>query len=454
MQRGNAFGGNAGALLKTHPRIFGLRFPAAYDSIGGAETELSKSNRTFGNGCGVEVIELEDSMEAEYHEVNETFATEFRTPVPETLSLFESDSSVMGNNKYCLPSGVHLEEEQDRRFHEHASSVGLGGDSRLAPVNILLSNKHVFRPLLIDLNMSNEEDECYHVQINDHLVNTASPSMNFSIDHHHRVLELDPTKSDKVSFTPKPDSANPASITSSTYDEDSVKLSQTISRDSADKPRNLEGSGGDVLSSHHSTAEVTKFCAEYTSNVMINNNECSSYEKSTEEPATLSTNDDSVITQLHSPKHEISYIGKSKEGGRDLSHLTIAAAAEALVAISSGRAELENSREEELQCAEPQSSSDSFEFMAMQLSEVLDEDQILKGETTSLNNTRKGENGIRLRRGRRLRDFRKDILPGLVSLSRHEICEDLYSIGYSLRKNTSRNARRNWFLPTRSRRRF
>lgn len=429
-KRGKAFGGNVDDLLKNHTGIFGLQFPAAYDFISGAETELRSR-------CGVEFIDLEDSMEADYQEIDETSAAEFRTPVPETLSLFGSESGPMGNQKHCLPSVVHLEEEQHRRFHEQASSAGLGDDSGSATVDILLNNKHVCKPLLIDLNMPNE-DECCHVQINDHLVKAASPSTNFSIDH--QVIELDnPRKSDKVPFTLKPVSANPALLTSSTYDEDCVKLSQTICRE-------------DVLSSHRCTVEARKFCADYTSNGMVNNCECSSYEKSTEEPATLSANDDSVITQLHSPKHEISYIGESKDGGRDL---IIAAAAEALVTISSRRSELlENSREEEPQCVEPQSSSDSFECMAMQLSEVQKEDQILEGVTTSLNDARKGENGIRLRRGRRLRDFRKEILPGLVSLSRHEICEDLYSIGYSLRKNTSRSARRNWFSPTRSRRRF
>jgi hypothetical protein len=48
--------------------------------------------------------------------------------------------------------------------------------------------------------------------------------------------------------------------------------------------------------------------------------------------------------------------------------------------------------------------------------------------------------GIKLKRGRGLRDFQREILPGLVSLARHEICDDLHSIGYEIRKTRSRRS--------------
>lgn len=58
---------------------------------------------------------------------------------------------------------------------------------------------------------------------------------------------------------------------------------------------------------------------------------------------------------------------------------------------------------------------------------------------------------INLRRGRGLRDFQRDVLPGLVSLSRHEICEDLQLIGYEVRKSRSRKNfdKDEWAMPVR-----
>ncbi|EHA8592338.1 hypothetical protein COCNU_contig69431841G000010 [Cocos nucifera] len=64
----------------------------------------------------------------------------------------------------------------------------------------------------------------------------------------------------------------------------------------------------------------------------------------------------------------------------------------------------------------------------------------------------KDGHGVKLRRGTRLRDFHKDILPGLISLSRHEICEDMHTIGYNLRRNRhSKSCGEKWFSPVRSR---
>ena len=104
---------------------------------------------------------------------------------------------------------------------------------------------------------------------------------------------------------------------------------------------------------------------------------------------------------------------------------------------------------------QPQYSSDSFENMTLDLPEVRSEEHLtpttqIEGDAAE---TTTGVNKLRRGRGRVVRDFQKDILLGMVSLSRHEICEDMHSIGYELRKNGSRKVGGgNWFVPVRSRR--
>ncbi|XP_039055847.1 uncharacterized protein LOC120198608 [Hibiscus syriacus] len=85
---------------------------------------------------------------------------------------------------------------------------------------------------------------------------------------------------------------------------------------------------------------------------------------------------------------------------------------------------------------------DYFESMILELAETKEEDYMPKplvpenvkveetGTTTLLTiQTRKGQG----RRGRQRRDFRKDILPGLSSLSRHEVTEDIQTFGWLMR---------------------
>ncbi|KAG1368611.1 hypothetical protein COCNU_14G010790 [Cocos nucifera] len=104
--------------------------------------------------------------------------------------------------------------------------------------------------------------------------------------------------------------------------------------------------------------------------------------------------------------------------------------------------------------------SDSFEAMTLKLEEVEVDDCCCKPKV--FENRKEGEMGAasllltRPRRGharrrRQKRDFQKDILPGLASLSRHEVAEDLQTIGGlmkasgkswktgSTRRNTGRN---------------
>ncbi|XP_058084813.1 uncharacterized protein LOC131232531 [Magnolia sinica] len=107
---------------------------------------------------------------------------------------------------------------------------------------------------------------------------------------------------------------------------------------------------------------------------------------------------------------------------------------------------------------EPQYSSDSYESITLMLTEsCMDE---YSSSVMPFQEKELGDNasGLNLRRGRRMKDFQRDILPSLISLSRHEICEDMNIIGGVIRaneyrKNGCRRVRtENWCVPTRSRR--
>ncbi|KAM0987130.1 hypothetical protein ACFX13_011510 [Malus domestica] len=102
---------------------------------------------------------------------------------------------------------------------------------------------------------------------------------------------------------------------------------------------------------------------------------------------------------------------------------------------------------------------DYFEFVTLKLRETREEDYMPKplvpenlkleetGNTLLPNPPRKGQS----RRGRQRRDFQRDILPGLASLSRHEVTEDLQTFGGLMRATghswqsglTRRNSTRN-----------
>lgn len=101
---------------------------------------------------------------------------------------------------------------------------------------------------------------------------------------------------------------------------------------------------------------------------------------------------------------------------------------------------------------------DDFESMILSLTETKEEDYMPKplvpenlfleetGTSLLSNRPRKGQ----ARRGRQRRDFQRDILPGLASLSRHEVTEDLQTFGGLMRATghswsglTRRNSTRN-----------
>ncbi|RCV47013.1 hypothetical protein SETIT_9G577000v2 [Setaria italica] len=87
---------------------------------------------------------------------------------------------------------------------------------------------------------------------------------------------------------------------------------------------------------------------------------------------------------------------------------------------------------------EPAPSMNSFEESILGLEDMMRDD----GESIGVRPPDKDgvSCGIKLKRGRGLRDFQREILPGLVSLARHEICDDLHAIGYEMRKTRPRRS--------------
>lgn len=102
--------------------------------------------------------------------------------------------------------------------------------------------------------------------------------------------------------------------------------------------------------------------------------------------------------------------------------------------------------------------SDSFEANVLKLTECSVDDCCVSSVPFEASSTHKKDYGISLRRGRRMKDFRKDILPSLASLSRHEISEDMRLMETVLRsreykKNRSKmKGKENQFKTARNRR--
>ncbi|XP_062205541.1 uncharacterized protein LOC133907504 isoform X2 [Phragmites australis] len=88
---------------------------------------------------------------------------------------------------------------------------------------------------------------------------------------------------------------------------------------------------------------------------------------------------------------------------------------------------------------EPKCLLDSFEKIVLNLEEVRDDRQSIP----VIPPNKDGPScGIKLKRGRGMRNFQREIIPGLVSLARQEICDDLDAMGYEPKKTRSRKTRR------------
>lgn len=107
---------------------------------------------------------------------------------------------------------------------------------------------------------------------------------------------------------------------------------------------------------------------------------------------------------------------------------------------------------------QPDYSSDSFESITLKLKECDPDDYCMSSSPFEINEMEKKDFGFKLKRGRRLKDFQKDILPGLASLSRHEIREDVNIMEGVMRSREYRKIQASlgvkdiWCPPVRSRR--
>ncbi|XP_011081215.1 uncharacterized protein LOC105164291 isoform X2 [Sesamum indicum] len=96
----------------------------------------------------------------------------------------------------------------------------------------------------------------------------------------------------------------------------------------------------------------------------------------------------------------------------------------------------------------PQSSSESYEAIVLNQRECSAEEYCMSSTPFEVSSSNKKDHGVKLRRGRRMKDFQKDILPSMSSLSRQEICEDIKIMELAIRsreykkyrsKTTNRN---------------
>lgn len=89
---------------------------------------------------------------------------------------------------------------------------------------------------------------------------------------------------------------------------------------------------------------------------------------------------------------------------------------------------------------EPARSCDSYELHTLGIRETISEDVSCVSSNFIDEFNNKKEVGVKLRRGRRrMKNFQKEILPGLVSLSRHEIREDINILEAVLRSKEYEN---------------
>jgi Plant protein of unknown function (DUF863) len=164
--------------------------------------------------------------------------------------------------------------------------------------------------------------------------------------------------------------------------------------------------------------------------------------------------DDTVSSHVLATNSDMELITGDSEQEEMDSNIT--SAAEMLVSFQSEKFESFLFRETIGVSEECNSEEDSFVIAALNLQEETVDDATWSPPNKLNTVSNEGGNAkqtrtINLRRGRGLRDFQRDVLPGMISLSRHEICEDLQLIGYEVRKSRSRKKfdHDEWALPVR-----
>lgn len=123
-----------------------------------------------------------------------------------------------------------------------------------------------------------------------------------------------------------------------------------------------------------------------------------------------------------------------------------------------GSNEIENIKENKKKPI-PSSSIDSYESLVLKLEESSMDEDSATSKAFEINEFDQKESGIKLRRGRRLKDFQKDILPTLASLLKHEIWEDIKILEGVIRSREYKRLNKtktckgeNWSTPVKSKR--
>ncbi|KAJ4830351.1 hypothetical protein Tsubulata_028371 [Turnera subulata] len=117
-------------------------------------------------------------------------------------------------------------------------------------------------------------------------------------------------------------------------------------------------------------------------------------------------------------------------------------AAESLINMSSMEISATLSKEVQNEEREqPQYSFDSFELMTMNLTQTNEDDNCVSSRPYEVIDAEMKDFSSKLRRGRRMKDFQKEILPSLSSLSRLEIREDINIMEGVLRSREYRKMR-------------
>ncbi|XAR70437.1 hypothetical protein NMG60_11027284 [Bertholletia excelsa] len=135
-------------------------------------------------------------------------------------------------------------------------------------------------------------------------------------------------------------------------------------------------------------------------------------------------------------------------------------AAESLIDFYLGSSAKAGSNEIEIEeMGGPQHSLDSYESIVLKLPESSTDDYCVSTRHFEVDELNRKDCGVKLKRGRgRMKDFQRDILPGLASLSRHEIREDVGIIEAVIRSREYKRMRSrmanggNWFVPVKSKR--
>lgn len=137
----------------------------------------------------------------------------------------------------------------------------------------------------------------------------------------------------------------------------------------------------------------------------------------------------------------------------------IQTAAESLIQISLNISSSYDNKMESKEMEIPECTSDSYELIVLNLPETSADELCVSSKPYEISEMETRDFGFKLKRGRRMKDFQKEILPNLASLSRHEICEDINIMEAVLRSREYKRLRskmtdrdNNWFTPVRSRR--